>query len=75
MNRIEHFDLMKAIAIILVVIRQLVAPISSIGNPFVIHLMLTLAISALIIPICLLVETIISKNKYLNFLLFGKPLK
>ncbi|MDO4818814.1 MAG: acyltransferase family protein [Prevotella sp.] len=54
---------------------QLVTPIASIGNPFMIHLMLTLVISALIIPICLLVETIISKNQYLNFLLFGKPLK
>lgn len=72
MNRIEHFDLMKGIAIILVVIRQLVAPVAPIGNPFVIHLLLALAISALIIPICLLAETIISKNKYLSFLLFGK---
>lgn len=54
---------------------HLVAPVASIGNPFVIHLLLALAISALIIPICLLAEMIISKNKYLSFLLFGKPLK
>lgn len=46
---------------------QFATPIASIVNPFIIHLMLTLVISALIILICLLVETIISKNKYLNF--------
>lgn len=49
--------------------------LESIGNPFIVHLVVCLLLALMIIFVCLVIERIINVNRYLACIMFGKALK